>query len=111
MTERRGDETGRLLNHQPAMAAANGSCPPLPIADGLAHGDVMSVPHARAEVIVAEPEQDADALRRGEGQVEPGDASSARRRPQLHSGLRIEPFKHAPESIRLDLAAQPELAS
>src|SRR4051794_30887904 len=92
------------------MPAPNRRRPPLQMADRLAHRNVMSVTHTRAEIIVAESGQHADALRRGEGQIESGDTSSARRRPQLHSGLRIEPFKHAAKSIRLDLAAQPELA-
>src|SRR3954449_7302624 len=63
MPERRGDEPGRLLDDRTAVPTPHRRRCPLQMADGFAHREVMSRAHAAPQVIPAEPEEDAHALR------------------------------------------------
>ena len=100
MPERRRHEPGRLLDDRAAVPAPNRRRRPLEIPDRLAHRDVVSRPNAPAQLVVAEPEQHADALRRRERQIEPGDPRAARRRPQLRR-------RPAGRALRAPAAARP----
>ena len=78
----------------PAMATAHCRRGTLEVADSLENGAVVPGTHRGAHLAVADAEQNADALGRREGQIEPGDLDRARRAPQRRPVQRIQTLEH-----------------
>jgi hypothetical protein len=79
MPKRSSHQPRCLLHDRPTMPTPNRSGRSLQVNDGLPNGDVVCCSHLPAQLIVAHPEEDADALRRREGQIEACDPRDARR--------------------------------
>jgi hypothetical protein len=92
----------------PAMAATDRRRRTLQIADGLESGAVVRATDRGSQLRVADSEQDADALGRREGQVEPGDLDRTRRTPQRGAVLRVKARENATQGVAVDGAREAE---
>ena len=102
MPERRRHKPARRHDFSPAMAATDRRGRPLEIADGFESGPVVSATNGRAQLLVADPEQDADALGRREREVKAGYSYRARRASQGRSIQRIQAREDAPQRVAAD---------
>jgi hypothetical protein len=105
--ERRADETGRLLDRNAAVAAANSSGIPLEVADCLPNGEVVRRPHFGAHASVADGEEHAHTLRSRVRQIECRDTRRARDAAQRV--MRVLSGEEPAQLDRLDGTAEPKL--
>jgi hypothetical protein len=99
MAERRRDHDVGPLDDHTRMAATDRDRGPFEVLERLRDRCSMCAPGGVPRSGIAEPEQDADALRRRERQIERTDASPLRRVPQLRPGPRTAPGEQRPEII------------
>jgi hypothetical protein len=74
----------------------------------LRHRGVVRLPNSRLHLRLAEPEDDAHALRSREGQIETGDPCPARSVTQRSAKPRLLAGEHAPQVLPVDRAVQAE---
>ena len=106
MPERRCHEPSGRHDLGPAMAATDRGGGALEIADGFESGAVVRGADRAPQFAVADPEQDADALGRREGQVIAGDSYRARRTPQRRAIQRIKAGQGTPQGIAVNRARE-----
>src|SRR5215212_7720681 len=102
MPKRGGDQAGRRLYPSAAMTATHRRRRPLEVRDRLARRLVMSAAHRATDLRVAQGKDDADALRRREGQIEPGHPDRARGVPQQRAVTRVEAGEHATQRVAVN---------
>ena len=108
MPKRRRHQPRRRHDLSPAMAATDRRRRTLEIADGLEDRAVVRAADRGTHLAAADPEQDADALRRRERQIKPGDPDRARRAPQRRAVLRVKAREHPPERFAVDRPGEAE---
>jgi len=105
--EHGSDETGGRKHDRAAMSTSYGGCVVFEVAQRLGRGMVVPASHHVLDTVLAEAEQDADALRSRERQVE-GGYVRARSRSERCSRRRIETGEESSQRIRLHGTAEPE---
>ena len=108
MPKRRRHQPGGRHDLSPAMAATDRRRRTLEIADRFEDGAVVRGADRGTQLAVADPEQDADALRRRERQIEPSDLDRARRAPQRGAVLRVKAGEHATQRVAVDRPGEAE---
>ncbi len=108
MPKRRRHQPAGRHHLSAAMAATDRRRRTFEIADGFQSGAVVRATDRGAQLRVADPEQDADALRRRERQVKAGDSYRTRRAPQRRAIQRIKARQDAAQRVAVDRAREPE---
>ena len=99
--ERRRDEPAPSHADRAGRAATRNRSLPLEIGERVAHGRLMGAANRRPQSLVPDPEEHADALGRGEGDVEARDARCGMTTERL-AGRRVGSFEHPPERGAVD---------
>ena len=107
MPERRRDQPAARNHVDAARPAARHAGRPLDVAERLGDRPIVRVTDRAAQLVVADPEQHADALRRRERQVEPRNPP-VHDPPERRAAARMLAGEHAIEADRIDRPDEPE---
>src|SRR4051812_13614280 len=102
MPESRGDEAVTFDALATTSAAACFARVPFEIAERVRDSLVVSCADGRRDILVADPEEDADALGSSEGQIERADLTILRRASQLRPARRVLPLEERSEVLGFD---------
>jgi hypothetical protein len=107
MPEDRSDKPGGRQHDSAATPAPHRGRVAFEVAQRLGRCSVVAASHRTLDAVVAEAEQDTDALGRREGQVEGGDAGAGGR-PLLRSRRRMRSGEQASQVVGLHSTGEPE---